>query len=107
MFFKSKDPKDLQRTKAMIRIVARRILAAYPEAALAIGVVCDAVHEADGANLLELANQAVADHTDLYDKDPMLAADVKDLMALIGIEAPRVNLGEVKELMKEVCSLVN
>lgn len=108
MFFKKNDDgKDNQRLKAMIRILARRILMAKPEAALAISALCAAVGEADGSNLFDLINGAVDEHSDVLKKDPTLAQDVKDLLVIMGVEAPRLKLGEVKELMQEVCSLVN
>jgi len=95
--------------KITARIAARHLLADKPEAVVVLRDVCAAADQAEApADLSALAAAAIERHSDLFEDDPLLRADLLDLFDLIGLSAQPI-AGEIPPrppALAAVCGLV-
>ena len=79
------DPDAPAKTTA--RIAARHLLAERPAAVIVLRDVCAATDRAEApADLSALVMEAIERHSDLFEDDPLLRADLLDLFALMGLD---------------------
>ena len=103
MFSKKGKTDALEVAKVALKIAARHLLASKPDAALAIAAICAFQQENDMSGV---AVDVMAKNTDLFSKDPLLKNDVEDLMGLIGLNLPDVDVPKAHALMAVLCSMV-
>ena len=101
MFSKKED--SYEAAKVALKIAARRYLAAQPGIIAAIHVICSFQEETDFSGI---AAEILDKNTDLFKKDPLLKADVIDLLDLLGLNSVTIEVPKVKALMKVLCGMV-
>ena len=95
--------------KITARIAARHLLADKPEAVVVLRDVCAAADQAEAsADLSDLVMAAIERHSDLFENDPLLRADLLDLLDLMGLSAPPVagDMPPRPPALDAVCGLV-
>lgn len=102
-------PDQDEAAKVAARIAARHLLADKPEAVVVLRDVCAATDQAEApADLSDLVMAVIERHSDLFEDDPLLRADLLDLFDLMGLSAPPV-AGEMPPrppALDAVCGLV-
>lgn len=114
MFWKKSDDEniELKKTKAMLRIIMRRVLNNNPGAKFAFVTICNAVkaNEPDSTSIVDIIESALEEYSDVLVKDPMLMGDIEDILMLMDIdvegEIEIVDANYVTELISEICDLV-
>ena len=101
MFQKKEDAYAAARVA--LKIAARRYMSANPGIIDAINVICSFQEEADFSGI---AIQILDKNTDLFKKDPLLKADVVDLLDLLGLQSATIEVPRVKALMGVLCGMV-
>ena len=101
MFSKKEDAYAA--AKVALKIAVRHLLAAKPEVIAAIHVICSFAEEPD---LSGVAVEVLAKNSDLFTKDPLLKADVLDIIDLMGLNATTIEVPKVKALMGVLCGMV-
>ena len=88
--------------KAALEIAARRILANNPEVAVVIEAICAL---STSGNLEDIATELLADQ-ELFQKDPLLMADAKTILTLLGLDVDAIDAPRTKALLGKLCSMV-
>jgi len=102
--FSKKDKEDkYAEAKVILKIAARRVLASYPAASAIINLICAYREETD---LSGVATTVLEKNTDLFDKDPLLKEDIKDVLTLTGLHASDIEVPKAQALIGVLCSLV-
>lgn len=113
MFWKKDSNNDeLAKSKALLGILTRRLLMAYPEARVAIELVCSEADGIEGETLIDVIEGAIENHSSIMEKDPYLLADIKAILILMNINIDgsamdNVDVGHIRELLDELCSIVH
>ena len=101
MFKKKEDAYAV--AKVALKIAVRHALAAKPEIVGAFHVICSFAEEPD---LTNAAVEIIDKNQDIFSKDPLLKADVLDIIDLMGLNAPTIDMPKVKALMSTLCGMV-
>ena len=101
MFSKKEDPMAV--AKIALKIAVRHLLASKPEILVALTTICSFQEEAD---LSSVASDVMDQHTDLFVKDPLLRNDLLDILSLLGLTAPTIDVPKSKALMAVICAMV-
>ena len=88
--------------KAALEIAARRILANNPEVAVVIEAICSL---SQSGGLEDIATELLADQ-ELFQKDPLLLADAKTIITLLGLDMAVIDAPKTKALLGKLCSMV-
>ena len=88
--------------KAALEIAARRILANNPEVAVVIEAICSL---SQSGGLEDIATELLADQ-ELFQKDPLLLADAKTILTLLGLDVNTIDAPKTKALLGKLCSMV-
>ena len=88
--------------KAALEIAARRILANNPEVAVVIEAICSL---SKSGSLEDIATDLLADQ-ELFQKDPLLMADAKTILTLLGLDVDSIDAPKTKALLGKLCSMV-
>lgn len=103
MFTKKEKLDKYGAQKAVLRIAARRLLAANPEAAIVLKSVCLLQNKGHISDLVDLVEQ---NNASIFQKDPMLKEDIKDILVLLGLDEISPDIIKFKALIPVVCDLV-
>jgi hypothetical protein len=92
----------------LLRIAARRALAEHAEALPVLKEVCARAREqaAGGADFASVEAEILDAHSDLFQQDPLLKADIQDILGLMGLAAPAPDAGSVAERAEILCALL-
>ena len=101
MFSKKED--SYAAAKIAVKIAVRHLLASKPDILVALNTICSFQEEAD---LSSVASDVMDQHTDLFVKDPLLRDDLLDILSLLGLTAPTIDLPKSKALMAVICAMV-
>lgn len=101
---KTENQDKLALAKIGIRVAARHLIAAKPEAQLILGVICSMAGNGD---LSTVATDVIGAHTEILEKDPTLKADIEDILTLLGLRAKEIDLDKAGELISFLCSVIH
>lgn len=97
--------------KIALKIAARRLLAEqYPEAEAAMKILtklCVGINDAEGDTYDDVVVAILDEYTDVFEDDPMLKADISDILTLMGLGDMNVEVEKVDALITVVCDLVS
>jgi len=106
--FKKRDTAEddaMARRRATVRLIAGIIIDTRPSARVAIKSACGALAAAEGGDVMGIIEQKLNEHSDAIAQYPSLAARIRDLMIIMGLEAPELDVPVFRDLLAEVCSL--
>lgn len=108
-----KNSKSAAKTIAQtaLRIAARHLIAAKPEAGLILTTVCALVTAGADASetdaLDAIAGKIAEKYSGVFEKDPALKDDVADILGLMGIGDAAADVNQVASLAKTLCEVVS
>lgn len=101
------EDQSMTTKKALLRIVARRVLSSYPGSSEILKAICVTAKErSENGNLGDIGVDIANRYSDVFAKDPLLAADIKDILSIIGVNAAVPDFGLVTDMSGVLCSLI-
>ena len=89
--------------KAAAEIAVRRVIANNPKVAVPMKLICALVVAGEMDDLLKM----IADNNPkLFSKDPLLMADIKTILALIGFMDVTIDRPKLEAITGHVCKMI-
>lgn len=99
--FKSKDVYAT--VKGIAEIAVRRGLANNPKYAMPLKLICQLVSAGEVDDLVDMVAK---NNPKLFSKDPLLAADIKTIVGILGLADVKVDNAKLNAVTAHICGMI-
>lgn len=103
------DTDEYAAVKIALKIAVRRLVGVgvqNSKAGQILALICAGVRAVDGEQYDDVVVDVLDQYVTDFDDDPMLKADIKDILLLMGLGEVNVDIPKVDAVLDTVCSLV-
>ena len=106
---KEENPDQYAAIKVALEIAVRRMVGVSiqnSKEGQILALICAGVRAAEGDQYDDVVVEVMDEYTDWFEEDPLLKADIKSILQLMGLGDVPVDIPKVDAVLDTVCALV-